>query len=40
MTRRDVAPLAAVLLVASPVVVGAGYAALAAVGLLGAGASG
>ena len=40
MTRRDVAPLAAALLLASPVIVGTGYTLLAAIGLRGAGASG
>ncbi|MGE3958164.1 MAG: ABC transporter permease subunit [Vicinamibacterales bacterium] len=40
MTRRDLASSAAVLLIASPIVVGSLYAALAAVGLLGVGASG
>lgn len=40
MTRRDLAPLAAALLVSSPVLVGTAYAALAAVGWVGAGATG
>ncbi|MBS1817588.1 MAG: ABC transporter permease subunit [Acidobacteria bacterium] len=39
MTRRNVAPLAAVLLIASPVIVGVAYTILAALGLRGAGAS-
>ncbi|MGE3957375.1 MAG: ABC transporter permease subunit [Vicinamibacterales bacterium] len=40
MTRRDAAPLAAALLVSSPVIVGTAYAVLAAVGWVGVGASG
>lgn len=40
MTRREMAPIAAALLVSSPVIVGTAYAVLAAVGWVGAGASG
>ncbi|MGE3841265.1 MAG: ABC transporter permease subunit [Vicinamibacterales bacterium] len=40
MTRRNVVPLAAVLLIASPLIVGGAYTTLGALGLRGAGASG